>query len=190
MATNIVSKLGPRFLSCCKCRVLSRSSLKRTIQPTAVHLTSQLKSYSTEPLPTPADRQGYPAHIVGLVDSISSLSLLEVSQLNELLKSTLNIKDVAMAMPMAGVAAPSADVEEEAPVEVQTEFGVKILKFDDTKKVKLIKEIKTVMTDMNLVQAKKFVESVPQMVKEKLSKEDADALKAKLEAVGAIVEIE
>lgn len=189
MATNIVSKVGTHFLSCCKCRVIS--PVTQTLRPSVAILSNfrvARRNYSTEPLPTPAGQPNYPQHIVGLVDSISSLTLLEVSQLNELLKSTLNIKDVAMGVPMA--AAAPVEVEEEVPVEVQTEFGIKILKFDATKKVKLIKEIKTVMTDMNLVQAKKFVESVPQMVKEKLSKEDADALKAQLEAVGAVVEIE
>ena len=87
-------------------------------------------------------------------------------------------------------AAPVEEEEEAVAVEVQTEFTVKLLQFDAAKKVKLIKEIKTIMTDMNLVQAKKFVEDVPNLVKEKLSKEDADKLKVQLEAVGATVEIE
>ena len=46
--------------------------------------------------------------------------------------------------------------EEESPKEVQTEFGVKLIKFDDAKKVKLIKEIKAVLTDINLVQVQLF----------------------------------
>ena len=54
--------------------------------------------------------------------------------------------------------------EEEAPKEVQTEFGVKLIKFDDAKKVKLIKEIKAVLTDINLVQVR-FVSTFPNVLK-------------------------
>ena len=157
--------------------------------------TFATEAAAQEPLPPPvADGASKPAspHIVEIVESISKLTLLEVASLNDLLKAKLNIADAPM-MPMgAMMAAPAVEAaeEEEAPKEVQTEFSVKLLKFDDKAKVKLIKEMKSIMTDMNLVQAKKFVESVPQTVKEKLNKEDADKLKAQLEAVGGIVEIE
>ena len=176
--------------TCCSCQMLLRSSLKRLRQTPASLINYDSRNYSSEPLSSPTDRKSYPDHIVSIVDSISKLNLLEVSSLNELLKAKLNIQDAPM-MPMAGFAVPVDDTEpDEPPEEAQTEFAVKILKFDDSKKVKLIKEIKAVLTDFNLVQAKKFVESAPQLVKEKLSKEDADKLKVQLEAVGATVEIE
>jgi len=143
-----------------------------------------------------ADSPEYPEHIVKLVDTIAAMTLLEVNSLNQLLKAKLNISDAAM-MPMGGMVSggsPAAVVEEEVEEEVavveQTEFNVKMTSYDTTKKVKLVKEIKNVMTDFNLVMAKKFVEAGPQVVREKISKEEAEVLKAQLEAAGATVEIE
>ncbi|KAI8501119.1 Ribosomal protein [Branchiostoma belcheri] len=110
---------------------------------------------------------------------------------------TFNIADTPM-MPMGGFAAapPPKEEEEEAVVEVkeeQTEFTVKLVKFDDASKVKLIKEIKTFKEGMNLVQAKKFVEATttgPQVVKEGIAKDEAEAIKAALEPLGAVVQID
>lgn len=82
------------------------------------------------------------------------------------------------------------DEEEAAPKKVQTAFKVKMLKFDDKQKVALIKEIKSLFEGMNLVQAKKFVESCPTLVKEDVSKEEAEKLKEALTKIGAIIEIE
>lgn len=65
-----------------------------------------------------------------------------------------------------------------------------MVKFDDKQKVALIKEIKSLFDGMNLVQAKKFVESCPAIVKEELSKEDAEKLKESLTKIGAVIEIE
>lgn len=65
-----------------------------------------------------------------------------------------------------------------------------MVKFDDKQKVALIKEIKSLFEGMNLVQAKKFVESCPAVVKEDLSKEDAEKLKESLTKIGAVIDIE
>lgn len=143
----------------------------------------------------------YSAKIQTLVDEISKLNLIEVSDLNELLRKRLNIRDVPMAAPVgfmpagaaAGGAAKKADEEDkgdELPKATKSSFKVKLLKFDDAKKVALIKEIKTVVENMNLVQAKKFVESSPQVLKNDVSKDEAEKLKAQLEKVGATIEIE
>lgn len=64
------------------------------------------------------------------------------------------------------------------------------MKFDDKQKVALIKEIKNLFEGMNLVQAKKFVESSPTVLKEDVSKDEAEKLKAALEKIGAAIEIE
>lgn len=82
------------------------------------------------------------------------------------------------------------DEEEAAPTKVQTAFKVKLMKFDDKQKVALIKEVKNLFEGMNLVQAKKFVESTPTIVKEDVGKEEAEKLKAALEKIGATIEIE
>lgn len=138
---------------------------------------------------------------MNVVETISKLTLGEVAALNELLKAKLNIQDAPM-MPMMGApgmgamgaptAAEAAEASEEAEapvVEVQTEFTVKLVSFDAAKKVKLVKEIKNCFADFNLVQAKKFVDAGPQVVKEGLTKDEADAMKKGLEEAGASVEI-
>ncbi|XP_013788877.1 39S ribosomal protein L12, mitochondrial-like [Limulus polyphemus] len=137
----------------------------------------------------------YPVKIQKIVEDIAQLTLIEVADLNELLKKTLNIQDTPVmamgAMPMGGVAtAPAEEEEEEAPKTAQTSFKVKLVKFNDSKKVALIKEIKNILEGMNLVQAKKFVESAPIVVKADIPKDEAEKLKEALEAVGATCEVE
>ena len=90
------------------------------------------------------------------------------------------------------VAAPAAapvDEEPEQVVAVQTSFTIKLDKFDEAKKVALIKELKNQMEGMNLVQAKKFVESSPAVVKADIAKDEAEKLKTALEAAGATCSI-
>ncbi|XP_034395118.1 39S ribosomal protein L12, mitochondrial [Cyclopterus lumpus] len=126
-----------------------------------------------------------------LVGDIASLTLLEVSDLNELLKKTLNIQDVGM-MSMAASALPAAAAEEdEAPVKKeQTHFTVKLTELTAADKVKLIKEVKNCIQGLNLVQAKRLVESLPQEIRVNVSKEEAEKLKASLEAAGGTVVLE
>lgn len=103
-----------------------------------------------------------------------------------------------MAMPMmaasmnasaAGGEAPAAAVEEEKPV-AKSEFTVKLEKIDAAQKAKVIREIKNIITGCNLVEAKKFVESAPKVVKENVPKEEAEKMKKLLESVGATVVLE
>merc|ERR1711884_411168 len=126
-----------------------------------------------------ATEKSYPKKIVDIVDQISTLNLLEVSDLNALLKSRLNISDapVMMAGGSAGAAPTAAAEEEQAPAAVQTSFALKLKGFDAAKKVALIKELKNQLEGMNLVQAKKFVESAPAMVKSDMSKTEVEDLK-------------
>ncbi|XP_028267854.1 large ribosomal subunit protein bL12m [Parambassis ranga] len=136
----------------------------------------------------------YSPKIQQLVSDIASLTLLEVSDLNELLKKTLNIQDVGM-MPMGAMAsavpAAQAAEEEEAPVKKEkTHFTVKLTEIKAAEKVKLIKEVKNCIQGLNLVQAKKLVESLPQEIRANVSKEEAEKLKAALEAAGGTVVLE
>ena len=84
----------------------------------------------------------------------------------------------------AGAAAPAAKVEE------KTSFDVKLDAFDAASKLKLIKEIRGLVDGLGLKEAKALVESSPVMVKEGLTKDEAETLKAKLEAVGGTVLLE
>ncbi|KAG1931349.1 39S ribosomal protein L12, mitochondrial [Pimephales promelas] len=135
----------------------------------------------------------YSPKIQQLVSDIANLTLIEVSDLNELLKKTLNIQDVGM-MAMGSVAAtPSAEAVEEdvAPAKKEkTHFTVKLTELKAADKVKLIKEVKNCMEGINLVQAKKLVESLPQEIRVNVFKDEAEKLKAALEAAGGTVVLE
>lgn len=130
--------------------------------------------------------------LLNIVNEIAKLNLLEVSELSGLLKKTLNLPD-APVVSYAAQTGPAAPVEEEeaaAPQVIQTAFKVKLTSFDETKKIQLIKELKNLMEGMNLVQAKKFIESAPAYVKEDASKDEAEKLKEALEKVGAVIEVQ
>ncbi|CAG0885630.1 unnamed protein product [Cyprideis torosa] len=147
------------------------------------------------PPPGPGEQKVYSPKIVQLVDSIAELNLMEVADLNELLKKKLNIPDAAPMMMAPGVqavggASEEAGEEDAAPAGPVT-VTLKLLGFDETKKVQLIKEVKAISEgEMNLVQAKKFVESTPQVFRAGLSQEEAEKLKAQLEAAGGKLEID
>lgn len=106
----------------------------------------------------------------------------------------MNIQEVAMpvGMPTGGIPAPGANAaapaEEEKPAE-KTEFNIKIEKVDAAAKAKVIREVKN-LAGLSLVDAKKFVESVPKVLKETVPKDEAEKLKKALEAVGATVTLE
>ncbi|CAH1180332.1 unnamed protein product [Phaedon cochleariae] len=126
-----------------------------------------------------------------LATEISQLNLIEVSELSDLLKRRLNLPD-APVMPMGGfMGSPVSNEEEEAaPKAVKSSFTVKLMKFDEKQKVALIKEVKNLLEGFNLVQAKKFVESAPTIVKSDISKDEADKLKEAMEKVGGTIEID
>ncbi len=140
----------------------------------------------------------YPQKIENLVNEISQLTLIEVSDLNELLRKKLNIKDTPMyaASPLSNVAgqtpAKSQEVAEEPePIKsVKSSFNLKIVKFDEAKKVALIKEVKALSENMNLVQAKKIIESLPNIFRENVTKDEVEKIKAQLEKAGAVCEVE
>ncbi|XP_046959474.1 39S ribosomal protein L12, mitochondrial [Vanessa cardui] len=145
----------------------------------------------TIPPPEGVDKPVSPK-IEKIVSEITTLNLLEVSELSQVLKKRLNLPD-APVMPMggfAGVVAPPQEEEEATPKAVKTSFTVKMTKFDDKQKVALIKEVKSLLEGYNLVQAKKFVESVPTVVKADISKDEAEKLKEALTKVGAVIEID
>ncbi|KAH7691303.1 Protein MRPL-12 [Aphelenchoides avenae] len=150
---------------------------------------------STEAAPTPDEPRVVSAKVQELVSQITSLSLLEVSDLNYALKKKLNIPDTPMmaaGMMMAAPAAAAAGGGQEQAADdtpQKLSFALKLTKFDDAKKIALIKEIRTLMPNLNLVQAKKFVETAPVEVKGDMSKNEAEELKAALEKVGATCEI-
>ncbi|PKX92799.1 mitochondrial 54S ribosomal protein bL12m [Aspergillus novofumigatus IBT 16806] len=134
--------------------------------------------------------------ITQIVDQISQLTLLETADLVASLKSRLNIPDLpvggfAVAAAPGGGAAPAAAEEEEAAPAAQekTLFNLKLETVDAASKAKVIKEIKGLL-GLSLVDSKKFVESVPKMMKESVPKEEAEKIIETLKAVGAKVVME
>lgn len=130
--------------------------------------------------------------LLGIVNDIAKLNLLEVSELGALLKKTLNLPDapvVSYAAGPAGAAAPTDEEDDTPKQKVQTAFTIKLIGFDDKQKVALIKECKNQLEGMNLVAAKKFVESAPTIIKADIPKDEAEKLKEAFEKVGATVEI-
>lgn len=118
-----------------------------------------------------------------IMQAIESMTVLELS---ELVKAMEEKFGVSAAAPVA-VAAVAGPVAEAAPEEEKTEFDV-VLANVGQEKIKVIKAVREA-TGLGLKEAKALVDGAPAPVKEKISKADAEALKAKLEEVGATVEI-
>lgn len=131
------------------------------------------------------------ARIKAIVDQIAQLKFHEVTVLNEALKRELKIPDVqrVAGAPIAG-AQPGPEEAGGQAAGVKASFTVKLTKFDESRKVALIKEIKKLIEGINLVEAKRFVEECPKVVKSNVTKDEADALQKQLEAAGGSVKLE
>ncbi|MCD8199046.1 MAG: 50S ribosomal protein L7/L12 [Phascolarctobacterium sp.] len=116
-----------------------------------------------------------------IIEAIESMTVLELSELVKALEEKFG---VSAAAPVAVAAAPVAAAE---AVAEKTEFDV-ILTAAGASKINVIKIVREV-TGLGLKEAKEVVDTAPKAVKEKISKADADALKAKLEEAGASVEV-
>jgi large subunit ribosomal protein L7/L12 len=124
------------------------------------------------------------ANLEKIVDELSSLTVLEAAELAKLLESKWG---VSAAAAVAVAAAPAGGGAAAAPVEEQTEFSVILAAIGD-KKIEVIKEVRAI-TALGLKEAKDLVEAAPKPVKEGVSKEEAEKIKAALEKVGAKVEL-
>ncbi len=124
------------------------------------------------------------ADLAKLMDDLSALTVVEAAQLVKQLEDKWGVKAASgggmmMAMPAAAAAAPVA--------EAKTEFTV-VLADAGANKINVIKEVRAI-TGLGLKEAKDLVDGAPKNVKEDVPKEEADQIKAKLEAAGAKVEI-
>ena len=126
------------------------------------------------------------ADLAKLVEELSSLTVLEAAELSKMLEEKWG---VSAAAPVAVAAAPAAGgaAAAVAPAEEKTEFTVVLAKAGD-KKINVIKEIRTI-TGLGLKEAKDLVEGAPKIVKEGVSKEEAEKIRKVLEENGATVEI-
>ena len=118
--------------------------------------------------------------IANIIEEVKAMTVLELSELVKAIEETFGVSAAAAV----AVAAPAGG---DAPVEVKTEFDV-ILKDVGAEKIKVIKVVREV-TGLGLKEAKALVDGAPAPLKEAVSKEDAEAIEAKLKEVGATVEI-
>ena len=117
--------------------------------------------------------------VTAMIEEIKALTVLELSELVHALEEEFGVSAAAMAAPAAGAAAPAA--------EEKTEFDVVLTGFDAAAKIKVIKVVREI-TGLGLAEAKAAVEGTPKTLKA-LSKEDAEAMKAKVEEAGGKVEL-
>ena len=118
-----------------------------------------------------------------LAEQLVNMTVLEVNELKETLKSEYGIEPAAAAVAVAGAAAPS----DAAAAEEKSEFDV-VLKEAGGQKIAVIKAVKEA-TGLCLGEAKAIVDGAPATVKEKVAKDEAEAMKKSLEEAGATVEL-
>lgn len=136
--------------------------------------------------------------VTQLADEIAGLSLLEASDLAELLKKKLKLDD---APPMMGFGGPmmagmpgmtgggTGEAAKEEAKEEKSAFDVRLESYEAANKIKIIKEVRAV-TDLGLKEAKELVEKTPTVIKAGMLKEEAEALKKKLEELGGKIVLE
>ena len=117
-----------------------------------------------------------------IIEAIEKMSLMEVNELVEALKEKFGVTG---AIAVAGGAAAGAAA---APAEEQTEFDA-VLVDAGSEKIKVIKAVREVVSGLGLKEAKDFVENLPKALKEGVSKEEAEKVKAQFAEVGAKVEV-
>ncbi len=122
------------------------------------------------------------ADLQKIVNDLSGLTVLEAAELAKLLEEKWGVSAAAAVAVAAGPAGGAA-----APVEEKTEFTVMLTAFGD-KKIEVIKEVRAI-TGLGLKEAKDLVEGAPKAVKEGVTKDEAEKVKATLEKVGAKVEL-
>jgi len=121
---------------------------------------------------------------VEILEKIEKMTVLELAELVKALEEKFGVSAAIPMAPAAGVVGNGAEGEKE---EEKTSFNV-ILKEIGANKIKVIKEIRTI-TALGLKESKDLVEGAPNTVKENVDKKEAEEIKAKLEAVGAVAEI-
>ena len=127
--------------------------------------------------------------VTQVLDVLDSMTLLEFNELKEAFKEKYGVTAAVAPMAMPGMAAPGADgAAATPPAEEQTEFTV-VLREAGAQKIQVIKAVREVVPNLGLKEAKDLVDSAPSNVKEGVSKEEAQQMREKLEAAGAVVEV-
>jgi large subunit ribosomal protein L7/L12 len=122
-----------------------------------------------------------------ILEAISGMSVLEVSELVTMMEEKFGVS-AAAPVAAAGAAPAAGGGEAAAEEEEQTEFDVILKSIADGKKIPVIKEVRAI-TGLGLKEAKEIVEAGDKALKEGVSKDEANEMKEKLEAAGAVVEV-
>ncbi len=123
------------------------------------------------------------ANLEEIVETLSKLSVLDLSNLKKLLEEKWDVKAAAAAV---AVAAPVAGGQDAPAAEEATEFDVKLTAIDATKKIAIIKAVREA-TGLGLKEAKDLVEAAPSEIKKGAAKAEAQEIKTKIEAAGGTV---
>ncbi|MCA9830030.1 MAG: 50S ribosomal protein L7/L12 [Dehalococcoidia bacterium] len=127
------------------------------------------------------------AKVEDVLEILKGMTILELRDLNKAIEEEFGITAAAPMMAMA--AAPAAGGGAAAAEEEKTEFNVVLKSFGDNK-INVIKAIREVVSGLGLKEAKDLVEAAPTKVKEGITKDEAESIKAKLAEAGATIEIE
>ena len=185
MVSRIVAKRSAQCIS----KISTRTCTTNAIIKPALVSNHTPNSYSRSNFHTSTMIQS--SKVDQAFDKILQLDLVEVHLLTELVNEKMGISPLSDAQRAAmqaggggkgGAAAATEEVEE------KTAFDLKLTGFDAKSKIKVIKEIRGI-TGLGLKEAKEMVEGAPKVVKKEIKMEEAEELKAKLEAVGATCEI-
>jgi large subunit ribosomal protein L7/L12 len=123
-----------------------------------------------------------------ILEAIANMSVLEVSELVKAMEDKFGVTAAAPVAVAAGGGAGAAGGEAAAAEEEQTEFTVVLSSIKEGAKIPVIKEVRAI-TGLGLKEAKELVEAGGKSVKEDVSKEEANEIKEKLEAAGAVIEV-
>ena len=121
-----------------------------------------------------------------ILDSLKSLSLLEASELVKQIEEAFGVSAAASAGVVMAAPGAAAGGDGDGDAEEKTEFEVVLESFEASSKIKVLKEVRNA-TGLGLGEAKALVEAAPKTIKEGATKEDAEALKKAIEAVGGKV---
>ena len=125
-----------------------------------------------------------------IIEDLKSLTLLEAAGLVKQIENTFNVDaSIVSNADMIKVSSVPQDTAITAEVEEKTEFNLKLEAIPASKKIAILKVVRSI-TGLGLKEAKDLVESAPRILKESISRENADEIKRKLEEVGAKVSIE
>lgn len=125
------------------------------------------------------------ADLTKIVEELSSLTVLEAAELSKMLEEKWGVSAAAAVAVAAGPVAAGGGA---AAAEEKTEFDVELTEAG-ANKINVIKEVRAIVPELGLKEAKELVEGAPKVVKSGVSKEDADKFKKQLEAAGAKVTI-